>query len=154
MGKYAVKRVLSMIPLLIVISIIIFMFVRLIPGDPARQIGGPTATIGEIENIRRELGLDQPLVPQYLQWITGIFQGDLGHSFTNNTSVADLLAPRLPITIYLTICWKSSGCCLRALTLVSASATRSIPPLRATRGARCTARWNRCVGGVAAGRGQ
>ena len=104
MGKYAVKRVLSMIPLLIVISIIIFMFVRLIPGDPARQIGGPTATIGEIENIRRELGLDQPLVPQYIQWITGIFQGDLGHSFTNNTSVADLLAPRLPITIYLTIC--------------------------------------------------
>ncbi|MBM6687549.1 ABC transporter permease [Collinsella tanakaei] len=104
MGKYAVKRVLSMIPLLIVISIIIFMFVRLIPGDPARQIGGPTATIGEIENIRRELGLDQPLVPQYLQWITGIFQGDLGHSFTNNTSVAELLAPRLPITIYLTIC--------------------------------------------------
>lgn len=104
MGKYAVKRVLSMIPLLIVISIIIFMFVRLIPGDPARQIGGPTATIGEIENIRHELGLDQPLVPQYIQWITGIFQGDLGHSFTNNTSVADLLAPRLPITIYLTIC--------------------------------------------------
>ena len=104
MGKYAVKRVLSMIPLLIVISIIIFMFVRLMPGDPARQIGGPTATIGEIENIRRELGLDQPLVPQYLQWITGIFQGDLGHSFTNNTSVAELLAPRLPITIYLTIC--------------------------------------------------
>ena len=104
MGKYAVKRVLSMIPLLIVISIIIFMFVRLIPGDPARQIGGPTATIGEIENIRRELGLDQPLVPQYIQWITGIFQGDLGHSFTNNTSVAELLAPRLPITIYLTIC--------------------------------------------------
>ena len=67
MGKYAVKRVLSMIPLLIVISIIIFMFVRLIPGDPARQIGGPTATIGEIENIRHELGLDQPLVPQFIQ---------------------------------------------------------------------------------------
>ena len=104
MGKYAVKRVLSMIPLLIVISIIIFMFVRLIPGDPARQIGGPTATIGEIENIRRELGLDQPLVPQYIQWITGILQGELGHSFTNNTSVAVLLAPRLPLTIYRTIC--------------------------------------------------
>ena len=104
MGKYVVKRILSMIPLMFVVSIIVFLFIRLIPGDPARQIGGPTATIGEIEAIRTQLGLDQPLVPQFVDWFTGIFRGDLGHSFTNNTSVVELLAPRLPITMYLTIC--------------------------------------------------
>ena len=104
MGKYVVKRILSMIPLMFVVSIIVFLFIRLIPGDPARQIGGPTATIGEIEAIRTQLGLDQPLVPQFVDWFTGIFHGDLGHSFTNNTSVVELLAPRLPITMYLTIC--------------------------------------------------
>ena len=58
MGKYVVKRILSMIPLMFVVSIIVFLFIRLIPGDPARQIGGPTATIGEIEAIRTQLGLD------------------------------------------------------------------------------------------------
>ncbi|WP_346696663.1 ABC transporter permease [Thermophilibacter mediterraneus] len=104
MGKYVVKRVLSMIPLMFVVSIIVFLFIRLIPGDPARMIGGPTATAGEIAAIRSQLGLDQPLVPQFVQWLGGIFQGDLGHSFTNNTSVVELLAPRLPITMYLTIC--------------------------------------------------
>ncbi|WP_072372160.1 ABC transporter permease [Thermophilibacter mediterraneus] len=104
MGKYVVKRVLSMIPLMFVVSIIVFLFIRLIPGDPARMIGGPTATAGEIAAIRSQLGLDQPLIPQFVQWLGGIFQGDLGHSFTNNTSVVELLAPRLPITMYLTIC--------------------------------------------------
>lgn len=104
MGKYVVKRVLSMIPLMFVVSIIVFLFIRLIPGDPARMIGGPTATAGEIAAIRSQLGLDQPLVPQFVQWLGGIFQGDLGHSFTNNTSVVELLAPRLPITMYLTVC--------------------------------------------------
>ena len=104
MGKYVVKRVLSMIPLMFVVSIIVFLFIRLIPGDPARMIGGPTATAGEIAAIRSQLGLDQPLIPQFVQWLGGIFQGDLGHSFTNNTSVVELLAPRLPITMYLTVC--------------------------------------------------
>ena len=104
MGKYVVKRILSMIPLLFVISIIIFLFIHLIPGDAARQVAGATATAGEVEAVRKQLGLDQPLVPQYIQWVTGILQGDLGVSYTNNTTVAELFAPRLPITIYLTIC--------------------------------------------------
>ena len=104
MGKYTVKRLLSMIPLLLVISIIIFLFIHLIPGDPARQVAGPTATIGEVMEVRKQFGLDQPLVPQYLKWITGIFHGDFGISYTNKCSVASLIVPRLPITIYLTIC--------------------------------------------------
>ena len=104
MGKYFLKRVLSMIPLLFVVSILVFLFIHLIPGDAARQVAGATATAGEVEAVRKQLGLDQPLIPQYIQWITGIFHGDLGISYTNNTTVAELFAPRLPITIYLTIC--------------------------------------------------
>lgn len=104
MGKYILKRVLSMIPLLFVVSILVFLFIHLIPGDAARQVAGATATAGEVEAVRKQLGLDQPLIPQYIQWITGIFHGDLGVSYTNNTTVAELFAPRLPITIYLTIC--------------------------------------------------
>ena len=104
MGKYILKRVLSMIPLLFVVSIIVFLFIHLIPGDAARQVAGATATAGEVEAVRKQLGLDQPLIPQYIQWITGIFHGDLGVSYTNNTTVAELFAPRLPITLYLTIC--------------------------------------------------
>lgn len=104
MGKYTVKRIINMIPLLFVISIIIFLFIHLIPGDPARQIAGPTATIGEVDEIRNQLGLNQPLVPQYIKWITGIFTGNFGVSYANKTTVIALLVPRLPITIYLTIC--------------------------------------------------
>lgn len=104
MGKYILKRVLSMIPLLFVVSVIVFLFIHLIPGDAARQVAGATATAGEVEAVRKQLGLDQPLIPQYIQWITGIFHGDLGVSYTNNTTVAELFAPRLPITLYLTIC--------------------------------------------------
>ena len=104
MGKYVTKRILSMIPLLLVISVVIFLFIHLIPGDPARQVAGATATVGEVNEVRRQLGLDQPLVPQYIKWITGILQGDFGISYTNKCSVASLFVPRLPITIYLTIC--------------------------------------------------
>ena len=104
MGKYVVKRILSMIPLLFVISVVIFMFIHLIPGDPARQIAGADATIGEVQAIREELGLTKPLVTQYVEWVGGFLTGDMGVSYTNNTTVIELLTPRLPITIYLTIC--------------------------------------------------
>lgn len=104
MGKYIVKRIINMIPLLFVISIIIFLFIHLIPGDPARQIAGPTATVGEVNEIRNQLGLNQPLVSQYFKWIVGIFTGNFGISYANKTTVIALLVPRLSITIYLTIC--------------------------------------------------
>ena len=104
MGKYIVKRIINMIPLLFVISIIIFLFIHPIPGDPARQIAGPTATVGEVNEIRNQLGLNQPLVSQYFKWIVGIFTGNFGISYANKTTVIALLVPRLSITIYLTIC--------------------------------------------------
>ena len=104
MGKYFVKRLLSMIPLLFVISVLVFMFIHVIPGDPARQVAGVTATSGEVEIVREQLGLNKPLLQQYVEWLGGLFTGDFGTSYANNTTVIELLKPRLPITIYLTIC--------------------------------------------------
>ncbi|AEB07323.1 binding-protein-dependent transport systems inner membrane component [Coriobacterium glomerans PW2] len=104
MGKYLVKRILNMIPLLFIISVLVFMFIHLIPGDPARMVAGPQARLGEVEQIREQLGLNKPLLTQYIDWVTGLFHGDFGISFSNKETVGSLLAPRLPITMYLTIC--------------------------------------------------
>lgn len=104
MGRYFIKRLLSMVPLLLVISILVFMFIHWIPGDPARIIAGKDATAGDIALIREQLGLDRPLITQFIDWVVNIFHGNFGESFKNHQSVASLMVPRLPITIYLTIC--------------------------------------------------
>lgn len=104
MGKYTLKRLLNMIPLLLVVSFLVFIFIRLIPGDPARIIAGKEATAGEIAAIREQLGLDEPILSQYVTWLWDILHGDFGYSYKNNQSVISLLEPRLPITMYLTIC--------------------------------------------------
>lgn len=104
MGRYFIKRILSMIPLLFVISILVFMFIHWIPGDPARIIAGKDATGGDINLIREQLGLNKPLLNQYIDWIVNLAQGNFGESFKNHQSVVSLIAPRLPITMYLTIC--------------------------------------------------
>lgn len=103
MLRYSIKRILSIIPLLIVISFLVFMFVHLIPGDPVRQITGPDATKEEVEVVREQLGLNDPLLKQYKDYMTGIFKGDLGMSVKNGKSVADTIAPRLKPTIMLTV---------------------------------------------------
>lgn len=104
MGKYVVKRIFSAIPLMLVISFLIFMFIHLIPGDPARLIAGMDATKQEVETIRRQLGLDKPLMAQYFIYMKGIFHGDLGYSIKNNAPVASVILPRFKPTIILTIC--------------------------------------------------
>lgn len=103
MLKYSVKRILGMIPLLFVISIIAFMFVHLIPGDPARLIAGTDATIEEIENIREKYGLDQPLYQQYFDYMGNLFQGDLGQSIVTGRPVLDMLVERFGPTLSLTL---------------------------------------------------
>lgn len=102
MLKYSVKRILGMIPLLFVISLIAFMFVHLIPGDPARLIAGTDATIEEIENIREKYGLDQPLYQQYFDYMANLFQGDLGQSIVTGRPVLDMLVERFGPTLSLT----------------------------------------------------
>ncbi len=103
MLRYAVKRILSAIPLLLVISFLIFMFIHLIPGDAARLVAGKEATSYEVEIVRTQLGLDQPLLKQYLIYMKGLFTLDLGNSIKNGATVFDTLAPRFMPTIKLTL---------------------------------------------------
>ncbi len=103
MGRYCVKRILSAIPLMFVISFVIFMFIHLIPGDPARLVAGKDATEGEVQIVRQNLGLDKPLLEQYVAYMKGLATGDLGNSIKNGATVADTIKARLKPTIMLTI---------------------------------------------------
>lgn len=104
MGRYAIKRILSAIPLLIVISFLIFMFIHMIPGDPARQIAGQDATKADVELVREQLGLNDPLLVQYGKYMKGLFTGDLGLSVKNGKTVVQTIIPRLKPTVMLTVC--------------------------------------------------
>lgn len=86
---------------LFVISIIIFLAISLLPGDIAEQVLGQSATPETVAAFRRELGLDQPLMLRYLDWILGIVRCDFGQSLANGRPVADLLAARLGNTLFL-----------------------------------------------------
>lgn len=103
MGRYCVKRILSAIPLMFIISFVIFMFIHLIPGDPARLVAGKDATEGEVQIVRQNLGLDKPLLEQYVAYMKGLATGDLGNSIKNGATVADTIKARLKPTIMLTI---------------------------------------------------
>ena len=94
MGKYFCKRVASAIPLLLVISFVIFMFIHMIPGDPARMIAGQDATKEDVEVVREQLGLNDPLLVQYGKYMKGLFTGDLGDSIKNRKKL--LLRQSLP----------------------------------------------------------
>lgn len=102
LGAVIPGRILSMIPTLLLATVIVFMLIRLIPGDPANAIAGEYATPERLTEIRSQLGIDRPLVLQYLAWIGGLFTGDLGNSFMTGQSVLGLILERLPVTITLT----------------------------------------------------
>ena len=81
MGRYVARRLLETIPLMIIISIVVFMFIHLIPGDPAKTLAGVEASLEEVEALREELGLKDPLIVQYFNWVKNAICGDLGRSF-------------------------------------------------------------------------
>ena len=72
MLRYIVKRVIGVIPTLIIVVTFVFFFVRMIPGDPARLVAGPQATLEDVEVIREELGLNDPIPQQYVDYVTGL----------------------------------------------------------------------------------
>ena len=102
MGRYLGKRLASTIPLLLVISFVVFMFIHMIPGDPARLVAGQDATKEDVAVGREQLGLDEPLLVQYGKYMKGLFTGDLGSSIKNGKTVVETIAPRLKPTIMLT----------------------------------------------------
>ena len=103
MLAYALRRILATIPVLFVVSIIIFLLLHLGPNDPAAVIAGDFAQPEHIEKIREKLGLDRPLYVQYFDWVGRVLQGDLGTSIFNDRTVASLIYQRLEPTIALTI---------------------------------------------------
>ena len=103
MGRYFVKRVLETIPLLLVISIFVFMFIHLIPGDPAQNIAGKEATPEEVEAIREEYGLNDNLFVQYINYMKGLLHGDMGTSMKSNLPVSELIWSRFQYTIRLVL---------------------------------------------------
>jgi peptide/nickel transport system permease protein len=125
MLKFVINRALLMIPILIGVSLVTFIIVRSIPGDPVRVLIGfdQRATPEQIENIRRSYGLDQPLPVQYLKWMGHVVQGDLGASLRTKRPLTTELRLRLPVTAELTILAAIIGA-VPALVLGVAAAMR------------------------------
>ncbi|MDH6265599.1 peptide/nickel transport system permease protein [Rhizobium sp. SG_E_25_P2] len=95
------KRLIQSAAILFGVAAITFVLLYALPADPARMLAGRSATAQTVANIRHELGLDQPLLWQFVHYVTGILQGDLGRSYAQKTEVITLIAARLPATLTL-----------------------------------------------------
>jgi peptide/nickel transport system permease protein len=103
MLRYAIKRLLQSIPLLLLVSLIAFGLIKLVPGDPAVVMGGTNATPAEIEAIRQNLGLDRPWHVQIGSFYWNLARGDLGRSLLLGQPVTDAIVERLPATVAIAI---------------------------------------------------
>ena len=103
MGRYLARRLLLLVPTLLGVSIIVFLFIRLIPGDPATAILRESATTAQVAELNAKLGFDRPLPIQYLEYMGRIVRGDLGESFHTRLTVVDQLKQKLPATMELAL---------------------------------------------------
>src|SRR5215203_3510210 len=101
MVAFVVARFVQAIPVVFLTSVAIFLFIRLIPGDPAISIAGLNATPDQVEILRHRYGLDQPLVTQYLTWISRVARGDFGTAYASQQPISELILGRLPATLEL-----------------------------------------------------
>ena len=104
MARYILKRLLLLIPVLLGISVIVFLIMALIPGDPALAILGAYATPENVAKLNADLGLNKPLVQQYFIWLGNMLTGDLGRSYNLNRPVLDEVLERLGPTLLLAAC--------------------------------------------------
>jgi peptide/nickel transport system permease protein len=123
MYAYAAKRLLHAIPILAIVSLISFLLIKLVPGDPAVVMGGTNATEAEIDQIRRNLGLDAPWYSQIATFYWNLLHGDLGRSLLLGVPVTDAIVERLPATL-----WISAYAMI--LTIVFGLATGIVAALR------------------------
>jgi peptide/nickel transport system permease protein len=103
MGPYVIRRVLATIPVMGVVAVIVFLMLRLSPGDPAAIVAGDQATTEDIAAIREKLGLDQPLLRQFALWIAQLLSGDFGTSIYLNRPVMGLILERVEPTLALSV---------------------------------------------------
>ena len=100
---YVFKRILAVIPVLVIVAVIVFLLLHLSPGDPAALIAGDTASSDDVERIRKLLGLDRPLLEQFFSWSWRLLQGDLGVSVFTGLPVTKMIGQRIEPTLWLTL---------------------------------------------------
>jgi len=100
---YLIRRLLLTLPVLFVVSVVCFSLINLIPGDPATVIMGPEASEQAKDAMRERLGLNEPILVQYVDWLGNVLRGDLGESLRDGTPVAELILQRLPVTLELAL---------------------------------------------------
>src|SRR5690606_38422225 len=103
MWLFILRRILATIPVMMVVAFVVFLMVRLAPGDPAVVIAGDYATPAQVERIRAQLGLDRPILIQFVSWIGRLARGDLGISIFTNLPVTTLIGQRLEPTVMLSL---------------------------------------------------
>jgi ABC-type dipeptide/oligopeptide/nickel transport systems, permease components len=99
--RFLIRRMVSAVPVLFVVSLVTFAIIAIVPGDVTAELAGAEATAEQRAVIRDQLGLNQPLYQQALRWYGNLLQGDLGHSYLLNMSVTDAVLERLPVTLSL-----------------------------------------------------
>src|SRR5437660_1112342 len=103
MGIYTLRRLLMLIPILVGVGLVTFLAIHLAPGDPVDQILADNANREAAENMRQQLGLNDPLPVQYVHWFGGVLRGDFGRSLLTNVPVRAEILARLPSTFQLAI---------------------------------------------------
>jgi len=103
MRRLIARRLLATIPVLFLVSLLAFSLIQLVPGDPAVTLAGDSPTDDQIEAIRSQLGLDQPILQQYVTWVGSLLSGDFGESLFSSQPVTEAIAQRLPATLSITL---------------------------------------------------
>ncbi|KJZ32110.1 MULTISPECIES: ABC transporter permease [Paracoccus] len=100
---YILRRILAVIPVMLLVAVFVFLLLRLTPGDPAAIIAGDMATPAQLERIREAMGLNDPLHIQFVTWVGQLLRGDLGVSLISNTPVATMVADRIAPTLSIAV---------------------------------------------------
>ncbi len=104
MLEYILRRLLATIPVMLIVAVFVFLMLRMTPTDPATIIAGDNATTEQIALVREKIGLNKPIVTQFVIWFGNVITGDFGESFFFKKTVAELIASRLEPTLALAIC--------------------------------------------------
>src|SRR5215471_2684448 len=103
MARFIGRRLVYLLPVLLAVTLLTFLFASLLPGDLAYTILGDQATPEKVEALRKQMGLDLPLWQRYLHWLWDVLQGDLGRSFRTGETVAAAVLDRLPVSLELMV---------------------------------------------------
>jgi peptide/nickel transport system permease protein len=101
MAAFLIRRLLSLVPVLLVVAVVVFMLLRWVPGDPAAVIAGESATAEQVAALRQRMGLDQPMTTQFAIWLGQVLRGDFGESYYFRKPVLELITQRMEPTLAL-----------------------------------------------------